>query len=166
MQLTYITPEFPRDLEEHYEALRFLNSFLPPDITGGRVFDTRQFIVNYAGFVTLVYSGKVPIGYFILYPVQGASKRSVEIHGVYRQDLKILLGRRAAKALMDHIFSEILNTIFMVARKEKVVAKITPMARTARVWARKYGFEKVPNIERGKTIWKLKRDKYLGIVRI
>jgi hypothetical protein len=162
MQLTYITPATPEELSGHYEALVFLHAFVPKDY---RV-DLKGFIEGYAGFVTMVYSGKVPIGCFTLYPVQGTSKKSVEIHGVYRQDLKLLLGRKAAKVLMDHIFSEIFQIVFMEARKEKIVAKVTPAAKMARVWLRKYGFEKVPNTERGKTIWKLERSKYLGVVHV
>ena len=162
MQLTYITPETPEALAGHYDTLRFMASFLPPDVE----FDLKEFIRNYAGFVTVVYSGRLPIGYFVLYPVQGNSKRSVEIHGTYRQDLKILLGREASKALMDHIFSVILTTAFMDASKDKIIAKVTPKAKAAKVWLKKFGFEKVPNTEHGKTIWKLERSKYLGVVKV
>lgn len=162
MEVTYITPADVESLQGHYETLRFMSAFLPADVE----YDVREFIRNYAGWVTLVYSGKLPIGYFVLYPVQGNSKRSVEIHGTYRQDLKMLLGREDARALMDHIYAEILRATFLDAGKQKIVAKLTPGARAAKVWVRKFGFEKVPNTEAGKTIWKLERDQYLGVVKV
>lgn len=162
MQLTYITPETPEALFEHYEELRFLAVFLPSDVE----FDLKEFIRNYAGFVTLVYSGKLPIGYFVLYPVQGTSNKSFEIHGTYRQDLNLLIGKAQARAVMSHIFMEILQIVFMENKKDKLIAKLTPKARLAKVWVHKFGFDRVPNTERGKSIWKLERDKYLGVVKV
>jgi hypothetical protein len=162
MQLTYITPESPEELMGHYETVRFLMAFLPKDVN----FTAKELIQECAGFLTLVYSGKMPIGYFILYPVQGNSKKSVEIHGCYRQDLRILLGKEAAKAVMDHIFQKILSGVFVDAGKQKIVAKLSKQARLARIWVRRFGFEQVPNVEDGKTIWKLERNKYLGVVKV
>lgn len=162
MQLTYITPETPEELMGHYEAIRFLIAFLPKDVD----FTARELINECAGFLTLVYSGKMPIGYFILYPVQGNSRKSVEIHGCYRQDLRILMGKEAAKTLMDHIFRHILSGVFVDAGKQKIIAKLSSKARLARIWVKKFGFELVPNTEDGKTIWKLERSKYLGVVQV
>lgn len=162
MQVTYITPDTPEALAEHYEAIRFLHAFLPDDVG----LTPKQFIDRFAGWVTLCYSGKIPLGWCVLYPVQGNSKKSVQIHGVYRQDLKMLLGRQAAKALVDHVLAEIFRETFIEARKEKMIAKVSKEDRAAKVFLRKYGFTLVPNTERGMTIWKLERNDYLGVVKV
>ena len=170
MQLTYITPSTHEELSEHREVLWFLCSFAPEDVCFDLVPFVDDLMEYFAGFLTLVYSGKLVIGFYVLYPVLGRSKRSYDIHGVYRQDLKLIFGRQNAKVLMDHIFSGIFQRVFLEAGKDKVVAKVTPKARTARIWLHRYGFERVNAVERNaygvpQTIWKLERDKYLGVIK-
>lgn len=158
MQLTYITPQTAEEMAGHYEALRFLHSFVPRDYE----MDLKGFLSGVAGFLTVVYSGRLPVACFTLYPF---SKGSVEIHGVVRQDLKLLLGRGPAKAVVDHMSGEVLKAVFMDGAWKKLIAKVTPQGKAARVWLRRFGFEQVQNQERGGvTVWKLERRKYLGVV--
>jgi len=61
---------------------------------------------------------------------------------------------------MSNIFKTILDDVFET--QEKIVAKIKPEALGARAWLVRHGFEKLGNTDRGRTVWKLEKRRYLN----
>lgn len=159
MNLTFITPKSLEEIKPYLDDLKFLHHFVPYKLQEGEL---EEFLDKVMGCVTLIYLGPMPIGTFALYPVQGTSKTSYELHGISRPDLKKILGRRAARKVLTFVYARIFDFVFQEKGREKVVIKVHPGSKGGIGFALMHGFEKVPNTDRGRTVWKLTREKYLN----
>ena len=161
MKVTFKTPQSLSDLLLYYDEIKFLHFFTPYKL---KTEELRQFCEQVVPGFTLVYLEELPIGCFTLYPVQGESKKSLELHGIARPDLKMLIGRRAAIKILQTVYERIFHQVFIEAEKEKIIAKIPPDAKGAINWVKRHGFTQINNKEKGRTIWKLERGTYMDRV--
>lgn len=159
MKITFKTPQSLSELLLYYDEIKFLHHFVPYKL---KTEELRQFIEEVVPGFTLVYLEELPIGCFTLYPVQGESKKSFELHGIVRPDLKMIIGRKAAVIVLAAVYKRIFDAVFLEQEKDKIIAKIPHDAQGALSWVKRHGFTKINNVEKGKTIWKLDRESYLN----
>lgn len=154
MNLRFITPTTPAGLSVYRQELEFLNSAIP--FSHWSQEDPDGYIEAVAGNLTLVFLDWLLIGCFILEPY----RRSVELHGITRPDLKSLLCPRDAQRLLLQIYTLFFDRVFVELGKSVVVAKIPPEARGALGFLRRWGFKRI-NREGRETVWALSKDRYL-----
>lgn len=154
MQLTFITPTTLDELRLYRRDIDFLQSFLPFPHWSKE--DPEAFLEAVVGELTLVYYDGLLIGSFMF----ELSKRSAELHGIVRPDLKSLLCPRSSRRLLASIYRLMFDRIFGELGKRAIVAKIPPEARGAKGFLLREGFKQI-NTEGRDTVWSLSRDKYL-----
>lgn len=155
LNLSFITPATPSGLQVYRRELEFLTNCMPFEHWSQT--DLDGYIDSVAGNLTLVYVDKLLIGCFIL----EVYKKSVELHGITRPDLKELLCPRGAYQVLTTVYTLFFNRIFLDLNKRVVVAKIPPEARGALGFLRRWGFKQI-NSEGRETVWTLQKDKYLS----
>jgi hypothetical protein len=159
MKVRFVTPQTVSDLLLYFEEIKFLHYFVPYKMDSK---DLRAYVTSLVPYFTLVYLNELPIGCFTLYPVQGESKKSYEIHGIARPDLKQLIGRKPARVVLDTVYNRIFKQCFEVLGKNKLIAKVYPEAKGALFFVKRFGFKRVPNTDKGREIWKLDAATYFS----
>ena len=156
--LHFITPKNDKQMALYRKELEFLYSHMPrvaPEI------DLDKLITDHLGNITVIFLDTMPVGCLLL----EVYKETVGLHGIIRPDLKFILGRKEARACVTTIHTIILNEIFNGSKKRRIVAKFPPEAKGALGFVRAWGFERIPNLDKGRQVWKLTREKYLEGVR-
>lgn len=153
VQLSFDTPADEAQLQAKFDEFQFLHHFVPYKLTDRELYDI---LAANLGNNTLIYANGILIGCCIL-DVYG---KSVELHGIARPDMgRVVPFSNRVKIAIYHI---IFDRIFNHLGKQKVVIKADPSNRGVKGFARMWGFERIPNTDKGRLIWKLTRDAYLS----
>lgn len=153
-QLTFVTPTSVAEFKPYREDVRFLQCFLPFRHWSHDELDA--FIEASVGELTLVYYNGMLVASFSL----ELYRRSAELHGIVRPDLKKLLCPRSAMRVKTAIYQIIFHKIFVDLGKQVLVAKVPEVAKGALGFVRRWGFTKI-NKDRGETVYKLDQKTYL-----
>jgi len=149
--LKFITPQSIEELAPHKSDVEFLHHFSPLGYTSDEQY---RIIESFVPAFSLVYANGILIGCFIF----DIHKRSVELHGILRPDIKQIVPQ--ANLVKIRIFEILLNEIFNVMGKDKVIIKGKPEWKGVNGFARMWGFERLQNMEKGKRVWKLTKEGY------
>lgn len=145
-----MTPETPEALETHLPSLEFLSLFVP----WRGWLDT---VKTYVPYLTLVYDldKKWILGAFTL----ELTKKTAELHGVCRLDLRELYPRQQADSVMADWWKRVSEDIFTRQGKEKVILKVPKESKGGRGFARRNGFRFI-NREKSSIVYRLKREDW------
>jgi hypothetical protein len=146
----FITPRNLEELEPYLCDLSFLSTFFP-----WRQF--KQVALDSVPNLTLVYDDATGIilGAFAL----DIFKKTVELYGVCRLDLKAVLPDRAS-LIMKALTKVIFEAIFKDMNKQTLIIKVLDDSPGGKGFALKNGFKYI-NKEKRMTVYRLKRDEYL-----
>lgn len=161
--LIFDQPRTAEDYNRQWEAIRLIIRHLPY-----RPERPKEIFAQYVPYLTVVYytDGEAcqPIGLFALCPLDGKSMGTVEMHGVCREDLGLLFDDPAA--LKQEIYDWIFQQTFFQAKYKKIILKIMPEAKAARVFAVNQGFQRLPGvIDKGRTVWKMTAEGWFKLYR-
>lgn len=151
VNLKLITPGSEEEIQTHWADIEFLHHFFPFKMSKE---DLKAFIYTRIGGVTLVYANHILIGAFMIDEYQG----SAELHGIARPDMSQVIPGH--KRLKYHIFRLILNNVFQVMNKPKLIIKAEPENTGVKGFALMFGFHKLPNKDKGRNIWVLTKERY------
>jgi hypothetical protein len=143
VNLVFITPRDVSELEAHWDALDFLETFLPWG-------NYRNIAASYVPCLTLVYSDS---GIILAAFTLELNKRSAELHGVCRQDLpqRSIITQAVVKVIFDVVFKQ--------NGKDVLVIKVPKDSKGGKGFARLYGFERIQP-EKGMMVYKLTKERY------
>lgn len=141
------------EVDQNKRLLLFLSNFLPKSC---RDLDHMEIFRSLVGELSLVYAEELLVGLVII----EFSKKSAELHGIARPDLRDFYGPRLARKILETIYGRIFTTIFDVEKKKKVIAKVPPDALGAMGFLRRFGFERMDKTDVGRQLFKLTREKY------
>lgn len=151
VELKFTTPQTEEELFNVVEDFKFLKHFYPV------AYSEEDFITTLKctlGSNTLVHANNILIGCFLL----DIHRKSVELHGVVRPDMSVVVPYY--QPLLKSVYEIIFQEIFIAMDKEKIIIKAMPDNKGVRGFAIQNGFERLNNIDKGRRIWKLTRDKY------
>ena len=152
-ELRFTTPQTLKELSDCYEEFKFLQHFSPLKLTEE---EFQEVLVDSLQFATLVHVNGVLFGCFI-YDV---FNDSVELHGIVRADAKTIFS--GLGQIKKTIYNAILEDIFNVMGRAKVVLKAKPDNVGVRGFAILYGFKRLPYMDKGRVVWVLHRRDYNG----
>lgn len=161
MKITYITPQTEAELEPFIPWLCSLLETLP-DSVRPEPDKMRDAAESFLREVTFPYLEDLPLGCFAI----RLSKKSAEIHGITRPDLKELIGK-AAGPVIGIIGRQMLETIFMEHEKKLVIAKVPDDAIGAQGFLRRWGFRPMEDkntgkkLDKGRRVYVLKREQFI-----
>ena len=151
ISLTFVTPECDAVAMAYREDLAFLYHFLPFQAD-----PVDEYLANSLPHLTLIYANDIIVGAFVLV----LWKRTAELSGVIRPDLNTVFPGRG-KRLKLKLFDIVLDAVFEgPGAREKLICKVPPESKGGRGFAWMYGFKKLPNIDKGRTVWKLEKINY------
>lgn len=155
MKLVYVTPQTEAELKQFTPWLATLFDTLPEVVRP--VGEKReQMVAGFLGELTIPYltdgATSLPLGCFVV----ELNKKSAEIHGITRPDLKALIGRAAGPAIAA-VGKKMLEVIFMEHQKKLVIAKVPDEAKSAFGFLRRWGFKPLADVNTGKKLDKGRR---------
>jgi hypothetical protein len=161
MKLIYVTPQTEDELAPYVAWLSSLLDTLPETVRPDE--DKREAVVaGYLGEVTIPYLQDLPLGCFIV----ELNKKSAEIHGITRPDLKDLIGK-AAGPVIAAVGRKMLEVIFMEHERSLVFAKVPKESRGARGFLWRWGFRPMPDantgvkLDKGRQVYVLPRTEFI-----
>lgn len=155
VDITFSTPSTPSELAKVEDDFILMARFVPTPIDEGEL---RGFLRKTLGCNTLVYANGILIACFML----AIHKRTVELHGSIRPDMHLVVpDYKGVKRFIQHV---VLDGVFNVMKKDKVIIKAEPTNKGVRGFALMWGFQRLPNVDKGRYVWKLARDKFNGKV--
>lgn len=165
MKLVYVTPGTEAELEPYVPWLISLMETWPHS-SRPKQENLKLVIDGFLGELTIPYlddgAQSLPLGCFIVV----LNKRSAEIHGITRPDLKELIGRLAGPAIAA-VGKKMLEVIFLEHERGLVFAKVPDDAVGAKGFLRRWGFKPMADantgtkLDRGRRVYVLRREQFI-----
>lgn len=165
MRLVYLTPQTEEEMAPFVPWLSVLLETFP---ASQRIplSEREAFILGHVGYLTVPFLSddleSLPLGCFLV----ELSKKSAEIHGITRPDLKELIGR-AAGPVIASVGKKMLEVIFLDHEKSVAVAKVPTDSRGGLGFLRRWGFSPMRDantgvkMDKGRRVYVLPRQKFL-----
>lgn len=151
LRLRFYTPSAGEEMEKAYSEFEFLYYFVVKKLEPDKL---REVITGSAGYATLVYVNDILIGCF-LYDVY---KRSVELHGIARPDMKQFVPYH--KRVKQQIFRMVLENCFYTMGRDKVAIVQESGNLGVRGFALMFGFQPIQRSKAGRVVWVLSKASY------
>lgn len=169
-KLIFLTPQTLDELKRYKDLLKTFLAFTPLRMSEK---EFTEWLESFLGNITLMFYGPLPVGAFYL----EWYKRSVELHGMIRPDLywyfmptdfalkfnqRRLIAKRLSRGVVAEATRGLFDSIFSIPEQKTIIIKIPKGNLSVKGFARINNFEQIPNLDKGREVWKLTRQRYLG----
>lgn len=147
-----VTPSTFDEMLDVYDDIKVLASCVPYQLGESEL---QEYLEERLGYITVMYLMETPVSVWEVYPIDGVSKTTAEVHGIIRQDLRQVLPKEVYSSLSYGIAIGVMEQAFEQMGMKKLIAKVSPENRPAVGWCRMMGFKNLRKMDHGREVWKL-----------